>query len=501
MSDPLTPPPRRPAPEHLRNAIARALDQAPHSRRVRLRSVLIPLAAASLIGASVVGASMLGGRPTPGPVQTASPYPTTASPTTPPTRPTADPSTATTKPSASLDVRPMTRAEIAADTKACRRSGGPEDQTPRRGTVKTQYAMVQARAGMAGPGSQQTRVLVVRDAAGTWVCENGDVTQWIPGGRSAPGLTSSVPAAQVLNNGGFSISCGGGTSESSTQELFAVGDQVAVGRTRLNQGKVKGAWQMSGPNRGFVHFGLVLEGEAAKAASVSMEFQFLDADGDQVSIQPQPADGSGPSTTKTVEVDFVNCADVTDMRRPKPKVIKRPVSDEAGVRTCLAMAKESASNSEVPFTSRWAARLVISTSQRWGAVLSDGQNLVGCSLYPTKEISPFSADRSKISKASFFFAVNPIDISGGSSLWAAGRVPTDVSAITYRLPGNREVAATIDDDGYWMLMYHTDGVDIAEGNVATWEPVVVSVIRPAGTEKFTIKFNIDSMCKQVSHGC
>ena len=178
---------------------------------------------------------------------------------------------------------------------------------------------------------------------------------------------------------------------------------------------MKGVWQTSRPNRGLVHLGLILEGEAAEAKSVSIEFQLLDADGDQVSIQR--ADGSGSSTTtKTVEVDFVNCADA-NMRRPRPEVIKRPVSDQAGVRTCLVMAKDSASNSEVSFSNRWAPRLVISTSQRWCAVLSDGRNLVGCSLYPTKEISPFSADASKISKSSFFFAVNPIDTSGGSSLW------------------------------------------------------------------------------------
>ena len=34
-------------------------------------------------------------------------------------------------------------------------------------------------------------------------------------------------------------------------------------------------------------------------------------------------------------------------------------------------------------------------------------------------------------------------------------MPPDVSAITYRLPGNHDVAAEIDDDGYWMLKYHS----------------------------------------------
>ena len=119
----------------------------------------------------------------------------------------------------------------------------------------------------------------------------------------------------------------------------------------------------------------------------------------------------------------------------------RPRSDAAGLRTCEAMVEESAKHYDVANRGDWKSRLLISTEQEWGIVLSNGRNLVGCSLYPTKEISPFIADTPAVRKSAFFFALNPIGDTGTASLWAAGRVPVDVSAITYRLPGEREVAA------------------------------------------------------------
>ena len=103
----------------------------------------------------------------------------------------------------------------------------------------------------------------------------------------------------------------------------------------------------------------------------------------------------------------------------------------------------------------------------------------------------------------FSFAVNPIGSTGASSLWAAGRVPTDVSAIGYRLPGDQDVAATIDDQGYWMLKYHTAAEkDIgSQDRSSDWPPVQVTVTRPSGTTRYSIEFSEETMCRQVSHGC
>jgi hypothetical protein len=50
-------------------------------------------------------------------------------------------------------------------------------------------------------------------------------------------------------------------------------------------------------------------------------------------------------------------------------------------------------------------------------------------------------------------------------------------------------------------MFHTDSGDLAEGGVQDWPPVVVSVTRPSGTQRFTIPFTEQTMCRQVTHGC
>jgi hypothetical protein len=289
----------------------------------------------------------------------------------------------------------------------------------------------------------------------------------------------------------------------TTSVLFAVGEDVTIGRTRINLGSSRGAWQTSRPDRGMVNFRLVLDGAETRIKPASMDFEMLDRRGDRVTILRNDKTG-GPDTGKTARLDIFNCVDFEKMiARLKPVTRpKRPVNDEAGITTCLELVKESATNLNVSFGTKWKPRLVISTKQEWGAVLSDGSNLVGCSLFPTKEISPFSPDTGTVAKSSFYFAVNPIGSTPAASLWAAGKVPTDVSAISYRLPGGRDVAATIDNNGYWMLMYNSGTTPIADGsNVADWEPVEVTVTRPGGTKKFSISFTEETMCRQVSHGC
>ncbi len=166
------------------------------------------------------------------------------------------------------------------------------------------------------------------------------------------------------------------------------------------------------------------------------------------------------------------------------------------------MAKEWAETQSGSFGSGWDAELLISTPDEWGAVLSDGSRRFGCSLFPTKEISEIVPDSTVLKKSAFYFAVNPIGSTGNESLWAAGRVRRTSRAISYRLPAGEEVAATLSSDGYWMIKHHTTGgKQLAEGNSLDWDPVVVTVTRPSGRERFTIAFTENSMCNQVSHGC
>lgn len=497
MSDPYLPPPRRPMPDQLQRQITQELTAAAVRRR-RGRAV-IPLVAAALVATMVaVGVTAFRDQQRVGPAETATAVPATTSPT-PTTAPSASATPKPTpKPVTVLDVRPMTRAEIAADRKSCVREEGPGPKTPYQGTPKVQYAMVQRTAGAAGAGSA-VRALLLEDQIGHWDCEDGQQMGWSRGARTSVGLTSRVPVAPVTNAiGGSGASCSPDRNVVRSSGTFHVSRAVKAGRVRVVRGNQPGPWLTSEPVQGVVHFLLKLTDPAATERNVRMEFAFLDRDGRTLLVASGFADE--PPTSSVTE-EFSTCADLQE-RFPRPKAVGRPRSDAAGIRTCQAMAEELAEDRGVRTQETWKSRLVISTGDEWGAVLSDGRNLVGCSLYPTKEISPLIADLPVVRKSAFSFAVNPIGTTGAQSLWAAGRVPDDVSAISYRLPGNRNVAASI-DDGYWMLKHHSgSGRGIGtEEDVTDWPPVVVTVTRASGTQRYTIDFTEETMCRQVSHGC
>ena len=111
------------------------------------------------------------------------------------------------------------------------------------------------------------------------------------------------------------------------------------------------------------------------------------------------------------------------------------------------------------------------------------------------------ADTDTVNQSAFHFALNPIPVTDGESLWAAGRVPRDVTGISYRLPGGRDVAATINGAGYWMLKDHKAAPGITGGDVNDLPPVEVTISRASGKQTFTLKFSEQTMCNQVSHGC
>jgi hypothetical protein len=173
MSDPFARHRADRPPEPLRDEIARRLSLAPAPHR-RVRFVLIPLVAAMMIAAVAVGAVVLRSQPSLEPVQTASPYSTTASPTPPRHTPSTSTPSVTTA-STNIDVRPMSKAEIAADTRSCMRPV-PHDDTPRQGARRVLFAAVQIQAGVSGPVSHR---------AGRSFCG----TTWAPGSvRTGPTL-------------------------------------------------------------------------------------------------------------------------------------------------------------------------------------------------------------------------------------------------------------------------------------------------------------------------
>ena len=500
MTDPLAPPPRRPMPEHLERRIIGEL-AAVTSRRRRIGSVVIPLVAAAVVGAMVVvGTTAFRDRLRVEPAEPATPV-ATETPLTPTPSATAT-RKPVPKPVTVLNVRPMSKDEVAADRRSCLREDekdhGPP--TPRRGTPEVQYAMVQRTAGADGAGSV-VRALLLEDEIGHWACENGQRMSWTRGARTSIGLSSQVPAAPVTNSGGSSASCSPEHSEVGSSGTFTVRRAVAIARVRVLRGKQAGPWMTVEPVDGLVHILVEVTGPAANERNVRVEYGFLDRNGRTVRVASGYDDGK--TSTSDVE-ELATCADVRDMReRDKPKPVTRPSSDAAGIRTCRAMAEESANRDDSRADREWKSRLLVSTREEWGTVLSDGHNLVGCSLFPTKEISPFIPDAPSVRKAAFSFAVNPIGSTGASSLWAAGRVPNDVTAITYRLPGGEDIAASIDPRGYWMLKHHTaPGTGIgSQERSSDWPPVQVTVTRPTGATRYSIPFTEETMCRQVSHGC
>ena len=119
--------------------------------------------------------------------------------------------------------------------------------------------------------------------------------------------------------------------------------------------------------------------------SVSVQIQFVSKSGRIIRFYPY--DGRGQRIA-TAELPMLTCGDVIDRTPPKPKPVKRPTSDTAGISRCIALAREYSNLANLPFGSELRARLVISTPKEWGAVLSDGHRRIACSLYPAKEIGP-----------------------------------------------------------------------------------------------------------------
>ena len=150
----------------------------------------------------------------------------------------------------------------------------------------------------------------------------------------------------------------------------------------------------------------------------------------------------------------------------------------------------------------WSSRLVVTEESTWGAVLTKGTQRYACSLAPSREVSAIVPDKASTARSSFWFAVNPIDATDGTSFWAAGRVPADVTSITYRLPGGVTVPADLSPTGHWMVMHHVDGEDLSSGKVSTWDPVQVRITLGSGEViRYEIPFNAKTMCNQISHGC
>ncbi|MFT4164439.1 MAG: hypothetical protein QM650_04285 [Microlunatus sp.] len=199
---------------------------------------------------------------------------------------------------------------------------------------------------------------------------------------------------------------------------------------------------------------------------MTVEYELLDTSGQQLAIKPYGPTDLTPTTRLSADVSI--CHDVRrDSAQSDVESHLPPASTWVGAATCVKLAAKAADDPSFT-TQGWSAELVMGDDRSWGAVLRKGGQRFGRSLTPSREVSAVVADRSTIAKSSFRFAVNLISATEGSAFWATGRVPADVTAISYALPGHVTVPATLGADGFWMAMYHVDLADLATGDVSTW---------------------------------
>lgn len=298
MSEPLLAPPRRSAPKELRDRVGRELERAPR-RRLRVRYLVAPLAAAVLVVVTVLGISVLSGQRSADPAgPPPPPAPTTIDPT--PVTTTAPPRVKSAL--QRLDGRPLTEREIGRDTKACYAAS---EWQWRVSDPTIPYARVQRAAGTEGP-TRPFRVIVQQNDVSMVVCENGASPEAAPRttGQAVP--NRATPVVEVENFGTFVNMCGPrNTGDVVTSELYAVTDSVAVGRIRINRGATKGPWQLSTPLGGLVYFPMRLAGADAWSKAITFDVQFLDRSGEQVTIQPYGEKGT--KTTKTETTPMITC--------------------------------------------------------------------------------------------------------------------------------------------------------------------------------------------------
>ncbi len=315
-------------------------------------------------------------------------------------------------------------------------------------------------------------------------------------------IAKGIPVYEVEGSVGSTATCEHRSNDTTYAEaIFQLDDWVALARVRLNRAGHPGPWQTATPFGGYVHFSIGLLGDDAWTESVTADYEFLDADGKLLAAMPvHDAVAKDTASVTRITEQLSTCGDMA-RRYSGTDGYQPPVDAKTGMTTCTGLAARA--GADPSFDKReWKLQLELPGPKVWGGVLSkDGQQFA-CSLAPTREVGAVVPDKRTTAESGFWFAVNPIDANGGSSFWASGRVPAEVTSITYVLPSGDKVPAVISAEGYWMAMYHVDGKDLAAGSVSTWDPVRVSIKRSSGAPiTYAIPFNEHTMCNQVYHGC
>lgn len=489
-----TPPERRPAPDHLHQRIESELDRTAGRRGTVVR-VVAPIAAASLLASGVVGAFQISDHAS---------APTPAdSPTARNSAPTADPTQEPTPDGVTEDVRAMTEAEISRDLRTCAADlSAPEGGArPHAGEWEVRYAMVKDRA----PHGAENH-MVLSDEVGIMSCLDGENYGWTAHYEATDRTPSEgrAGAETALPDADTSVCGAEGSSPEDvliSHRMFAVTEDVANVRARFVVDDVENPWTTTTPDHGHAVVRAMARGEQTRGEKAIVEVQLLDAEGK--ALPTDYYDGGDAErhlrTGTTASTEELTCANRpkgpfgpggSDEEQADP--VERPADDESGIADCRDLLL-AAYDDEGDYTAT-----VASTESSWGAVLHDGEHLVGCSLFPTAEIGVPDDDEPSLDEEAFHFALQATP-DGDDALWAAGRVPSDVTEITYALPNGDAVDAVI-DNGYWMVMYPGDQA-MGSGDPSEWDPLRVTISAPGGDTVHEIAFTPETMCNQSSHGC
>lgn len=488
MSDPTDPidrpPAALPAPEHLRERIAAELRDA-EGRGFRPRHALAPVAAAILIVAVVIGATRFSGRTDAVPAESPTAVPSASATTTPSTSPTPVPPRFVT--------RELTEKEISADLATCGVDG--------RRVVDALTMPTIVGGGRFG----SARYLIAQGTQGTALCVDGKQQEW--DGDVPEKLPKGYDAAS-RGGSGSSASCSDDPSDPRHQVdalwTWSVSDRVRQIRLTATSGTSDRASTIVVDTRqgGGGTFGAIVALRGSGAwDDVTVELRFLGGDGRTLPAESRATGQKAAATTDSFEVQGCRTLIAEQGRQSEADAPKRPASDAAGVAGCRSMIASWAETAEPAGFDPEAARVAatVSTRQQWGTVLVDGDRYVGCSLFPTAEITGVRTAGAGTEKSDFGWALNPID-GGGETLWAAGRLP-GVRSVTYALPGGRTEKAVVGRDGHWLVMARTATSFGSGDDVTTWPPVEVTAVTSNGTVRWSIDWSATSMCNQVSHGC
>lgn len=272
----------------------------------------------------------------------------------------------------------------------------------------------------------------------------------------------------------------------------ALSDQA---RARHRAALLEAAQQDRRPRRPWLVPTLAAVAAAAAVATVAVGSAVLDDDGSTAPAQPAGSGGPPPShlvpdgTPETVPSEGAT-------RIPRDQVEGLPGgTPEAEPCDTLRLPVRGAEELTSFEIGETTVRVYSNGEQavvcdEWAAITDGG---VATVLRPHPAAAPLAAAQFAVSMN---FSMNDPKVA---EYVAGGLVPDDVSAIRYTFPDGHVEEAVV-DDGAWAMAYFARTGPMSGGGRLTPGEATVEVVRPGGSETFTLSFPED-FCAQTNHGC